>query len=208
MNETCAVPDCNTPSAHAHHLWPRSFLRKQPFEWVEIDGVIIGNRVGLCRKHHAEVTGQVGGYRARISFSQGLFWWEQRVWDNGDGHESWWQRHTHPLTDQPPGVKTLGAERTGRSSAPEAPCPTCGHQRKPVEKRPRRPSKTWVVNVPSDAEVGSDVLDDWIEDLSTLLGFNDQTSRLKRYHALCVLFAWWGQNRQAFARDVTEAQRS
>jgi len=186
-------------SAHAHHLWPRSFLRSQPYEWIELsDGTVIGNRIGLCVRHHGEVTGDVGGHRGRIRFHQGLFWWEEPI------HGSW---HPHgPLSSQPPGAKRLEASvpAASGSNAPVAACPTCGH----VRNRPKhtaRKSKTWTLCVPDDSEIGSDILDGWVDDIAAILGLEDTTSRLRRYHALAVGLAWIIQNRSEFARDIAVA---
>ncbi|MCP6726399.1 hypothetical protein NL526_30540, partial [Klebsiella pneumoniae] len=70
VNPICAHPNCNKRSAHAHHMWPRSYLRGQPYDWVRLpDGTILGNRIGLCVEHHEMVTGEIGGYRARLSWT-------------------------------------------------------------------------------------------------------------------------------------------
>src|SRR4051812_45303724 len=84
LNAMCAAPGCNERAVHGHHLWPRSFLRGQPQDWVQTpDGLVIGNKVGLCVEHHGDVTGDVGGHRARITFIAGCFWWKWLVnpWD-------------------------------------------------------------------------------------------------------------------------------
>jgi hypothetical protein len=66
VNELCAHPTCNRHSVHAHHMWPRSFIRKN-YDWVKLpDGTILGNRIGLCQEHHDMVTGEIGGYRAKL----------------------------------------------------------------------------------------------------------------------------------------------
>ena len=74
----CAAPGCSSPAQQRHHLWPRSFLRGQAYEWVSVDGVTVQNTVGLCVACHLAVTGDVGGHRAHIKYDKGkgLFeWW-------------------------------------------------------------------------------------------------------------------------------------
>lgn len=202
VNEWCAVPLCARASAHAHHIWPRSHLRSQPYEWVELpDGTVIGNRIGLCLQHHNNVTGEIGGYRARILFTAGLFWWE--LPPDGSTPLKVWER-VGPLDPQPPGVPTQRQE----TPAEEAVCPTCGHaKRRRSQNGTPRKSKTWTLTVPDDAEIGTDVLDEWADDLAVILGFHDETSRLRRYHAVVTALAWTVQNREAFVRDLRTASR-
>lgn len=204
VGERCAAPGCPLRSVHGHHLWSRSYLRGQPYEWVRLpDGTVIGNRVGLCVLHHDQVTGEIGGYRARIVFDQGVFWWERRTIDDR------WERDPIPLTWQPPGVVLRGPPAPLQDSQPpEAElCPTCG---KSTHTRPHKPSaprktKEWTLTVPDDAEVGSEILDDWADDISVILGFGDESSRLRRYHAVAVALAWAVQHRAEFVGDLQEA---
>ena len=194
VNEICAEPSCALKSVHGHHLWARSYLRGQPYEWVELsDGTIVGNKVGLCLVHHNQVTGEIGGYRARIVLSSGLFWWEKRV------DEETWVR-VGLLSSQPP-----GARQVPKSAVKSETCPTCGKPKRKREPLPRRRSKTWTVIVPDDAEVGAEILDEWVEEIATILGFGDESSRLKRYHVLSITLAWLAQGWEAFMRDVAEA---
>jgi hypothetical protein len=198
VNEVCAVPHCGRASAHAHHLWSRSHLRGQPYEWVVLpDGTIIGNRVGLCREHHEWVTGGVGGHKARIEFRSGLFYWCERDRDER------WSPLLGLLDPQPPGVRDGSRVIT---PAPEEVCPACGRgKRTKMNGKPRK-TKTWTIDIPDDVEIGSDVLDGWVSDAANLLGFSDERSRLRRYHALAVVLAWWAQNRGNFVDDLKAAQ--
>lgn len=190
------MPGCGNPSAHAHHLWPRSHLRGQPYEWVELpDGTVVGNRIGLCFTHHEWVTGPLGGYKARIRYSSGLFWYEVRA-----SEEVW-----NPLLlldPQPPGVPTAPA---GIPATPDDVCPACGHTKRRRANTPRR-TKEWTLSVPDDAEQGAEVLDDWADEIATLLGFGDESSRLRRYHAVATALAWTVQNRQDFVSDLVAAR--
>jgi len=196
VNEICAAPGCSERSAHGHHLWPRSYLRSQPQDWVELpDGTVLGNKVGLCFGHHDQVTGEIGGYRARIVLASGVFWWEGRVLDGV------WAR-TGLLDWQPPGAASRAVTRTAVNSET---CPTCGKPKRKREPLPRRRSKTWTVTVPDDAEIGAEILDEWVDDIAGILGFEDESSRLKRYHVLSITLAWLAQGREVFQRDVAEA---
>ena len=98
------------------------------------------------------------------------------------------------------------AKRIRRS---EGLCPECGrpvkepHQHEPG---PRRKVTTWGVVVPDDVEVGSDQMDDWIDQFAVLLGFGEAPSRLKRYHVLSLLLAWAAMNQAQFLSDLEEAE--
>jgi len=161
---------------------------------------VIGNRVGLCREHHEWVTGPLGGYKARIAFESGLFWWLEKIYNNGG---EW--THINLLDPQPPGVRDEGRVI---APVPEEVCPTCGHskRRRLTNGKPRR-TREWTLLVPDDAEIGSDVLDGWADDLAILLGFSDESSRLRRYHAVATALAWTIQNRDEFLRDLKTAAR-
>jgi len=201
VNEICAVPGCGRESAHCHHLWPRSYLRGQPYEWVRLpNGIVIGNRVGLCREHHEWVTGPLGGYKARISFESGIFWWLEKIYNDGG---EW--THVGLLDPQPPGAGT-GTAAAARP-APEEACPTCGHVKQRRTNGKPRKSKEWTLIVPDDVEIGSDVLDEWADEIAATLGFRDESSRLRRYHAVATALAWVIQNRQAFLDDLKAARR-
>jgi hypothetical protein len=211
VNEVCAVPGCDRLSQHAHHLWPRSFLRNQPQEWIQLpDGTIVGNRTGLCAPHHDDVSSPVGGHRARIVFSSGLFWWEER-----DRPEPWVAEHRErdgvvvwnrlgALDPQPPGAGQAEAKLVVAEV-----CPTCGHKKRQNGGRPKpaRRTKEWTLVVPDDVEIGADVLDGWADDLAIVLGFEDETSRLRRYHAVATALAWTIQNRDDFVHDLILASR-
>lgn len=197
VGERCSVPDCGHRSAHGHHLWPRSFLRGQPYEYVQLpEGTVIANKTGLCSQHHDEVTGEVGGHRARIVFTSGLFFWEHRrnrlsdIWDR-----------VGPIYPQPSGVST----KVDTPVDTEEVCPTCGHHTKPRKPGPKRESKTWTVDVPTDGELGADVLDEFVLWVAEALGFDDERSRLRRYHALVNLLIWAIQRREEFLADLKEA---
>lgn len=80
----CQVPGCQEPWAHRHHIVRRT-KTGGPQRWVAVDGVVLPNVMGICFRHHEQVTGMVGGHWARIGFPSieeltgGLYrpWW---VW--------------------------------------------------------------------------------------------------------------------------------
>jgi hypothetical protein len=216
VNERCAAPGCGELSRHTHHMWARSYLIGQPKEWVQLpDGTVIGNRIGLCVRHHNDVTGMVGGHRARIVFSSGVFWWEDRLIvtrspslvDNRvelDLDTVVWKR-TGPLVYQPPGIAPVESEPEEQKTEEEV-CPSCGKAKHPKRAPlPPRKAKTWSCDVPDDSEIGADVLDGWVQDIAEILGFEDERSRLRRYHALSVALFWVMQNKTEFEADIKEA---
>ena len=178
-------------------------MRGQPYEWVRLpDGVVIGNRVGLCVAHHDNLTGELGGYRAKLVLDGGLYWYWEALPGNPPGWDCVgmlspsppvWGLHPHDHDDLPAGDV----------------CPECGH----VKTKPRetakpgklRPTKQWTVTVPDDAEVGADLLDDWLEDFSIVFGMEEYSLRLKRYHVLCLLRAATLANRHEIIREISDA---
>jgi hypothetical protein len=239
VNEVCAHPSCGARSAHAHHLWARSHLAGQPYDWVSIPvesggemvgqerRVVLGNRLGFCVDHHNDVTGMIGGHRARIVFEDGIFYWEDR-WTHANAHhhpgggpeeDTIWRR-LGPLTAQPPVAGELHptvleryevgtAEAHGHASEEEeATCPTCGHHKpKPSAAKIGKPrvTKDWTIAVPDDSEVGAELLDEWIEDFAIVFGMSHFTSRLKRYHVLSVLRGVTLAMRSTIIKEVAEA---
>lgn len=197
----CAAPGCSSPAQQRHHLWPRSFLRGQPTEWISVCGVTMQNTIGLCVPCHLAVTGDIGGHRAHIRYDQakGVFEW----WAKGAG-DDWFYvglLKRKGLVDGQPQAK-----RIRRS---EGLCPECGQQvREPHlhEPGPRRKVSTWSVVVPDDAEVGSELLDEWVEQFAVFLGFGEASARLKRYHVLSLLFPWVMMNKESFLEDLEEAE--
>jgi hypothetical protein len=222
VDPICAHPTCGRPSVHAHHLWPRSYLRGQPYDWVEhprLDprdehDMIIGNRVGLCVEHHEMVTGEVGGYRARIVFEGGVFYWHDRVIVTSSASAAKWEgepdriwRNLGPLWGQPPGSMLHGLENAPKNGDV---CPECGkpkHKRPAMPKRAARKTRAWTLTVPDDVEIGAEILDEWCDDIAVILGFSDESSRLRRYHAAATALAYVVQNRADFVHDVVEASR-
>jgi hypothetical protein len=212
VESVCAAPGCGRPSVHVHHLWPRSFLRGQPYEWVGMpDGTVIGNRVGLCVEHHEPVTGMIGGHRAKIVFESGVFWWEEKAPDQPPILVARWVR-TGALVYQPPGAiarehPAIEAVNDGLDEV----CPSCGKPKAPKRKLPRlarRNTKEWTLVVPDDMEIGAELLDTWADDVAEILGFSDESSRLRRYHAIATTLAYVITNRKTFVEDLAKATNS
>lgn len=69
LNKVCAHPFCNVSTKDTHHLFRRQ--GHPDADWVYVDLPDIGwrylpTKVGLCRRHHDDVSGGVGGHRAWI----------------------------------------------------------------------------------------------------------------------------------------------
>lgn len=205
----CASPGCSSPAQHRHHMWSRSYLRGQPNEWVEVGGVTIQNTVGLCVACHMAVTGEVGGHRAHIRYDRerGIFEWWARGGFTSLGEDPAWFMVGYLKR---PGMAD-GQPEAKRIRRSEGLCPECGrpvvdphdHRHKPG---PKRKVVTWGVVVPNDGEVGSDVMDDWIDQFANMLGFGEAPARLKRYHVLALVLAWADMNRAQFLADLEEAE--
>src|SRR5262245_8336098 len=88
LNVICARPGCPHFSTERHHLFPRSWLRGQPYEWVLLpNGQTVPNSVGLCTTHHGHVTGGVGGHKAWIALDEVTF---EFVWCDRDRRREEW----------------------------------------------------------------------------------------------------------------------
>ena len=196
LGRWCVTPRCIQIAQQRHHLWPKSYLRGQPYEWVKVGGKTMPNSVGLCIKHHGMVTGDVGGHAAKITYDERL-----RIFE-------WWEddRNVGALKGQALVEPVPEARRIRRE---EGLCPTCGRaaprERKTVDGHPKRKAKTWGILVPDDEEVGADVLDVYIEDLGVLMGLNADSPRLLRYHVLVPVLEWVTQQKPNFIADWEEA---
>lgn len=177
----CEVPGCKRPVDHAHHLWRRSFLmgpRRQEgrggdFWWVEVpDGEemrVIGNVIGICWRHHDDVTGKIGGHKAAVVYSGGALYWV-------------------PFDSEPPDpsllvdykdlipIRPFDGVRQAPVREPER-CQGCGRRlpRQPRDlakrKSKARRKTRFVVMVPQDSEEdGHALLTSLIDDAAERLG--------------------------------------
>jgi hypothetical protein len=188
------VPGCISLAQQRHHLWPKSYLRGQPYEWVEVEGQVLANSVGLCVLHHNAVSSSVGGHIAHIRYSTvlGLFEWWISIGDEG------WQ-NLGPLKGQGFVPQEPEAARVRKR---EGLCPTCGRpEAKHAKPLPKRKAKEWGVLVPDDGEVGTDILDTYVEDLAVVMGLNVSSPRLLRYHVLVPVLEWVSQMKSEFITD-------
>jgi hypothetical protein len=88
LEEVCSHPYCDVrgrENLDLHELWPRSFLRGQPIEYVELWDykTIVGNQVYLCNSfqngHHQEITENKARIRWLESdgpFPEGFYWYD------------------------------------------------------------------------------------------------------------------------------------
>jgi hypothetical protein len=205
----CANPHCHRIAEHVHHIFRRSSLAGD-FNWVLIDGYLIGNLTGLCVRCHEDVTGPVGGHKAAIRWHRKArkFYWAVV---HGDGGA--WVKYTKvgPLDGQPPTPETLAERTPGQGMDESAHCPYCGQARRRRSQRQgpppggRRRRKNWLVSVPDDAEDGADILDTFVDDLAQLLGAGEWDERNRRYWTLTRALTWIIQQREQFARDHRRA---
>jgi hypothetical protein len=201
LSQWCVVPGCLSLTQQRHHLWPKSYLRGQPYEWVEVAGRVIPNSVGLCVRHHGMVTSPVGGHQAQITYdpATGLFDWSELDWQGE--MKNLGSLRGQALVDPEPEVRRVRRE--------EGLCPTCGHvsreRPKTVDGLPKRKAKTWGLLVPDDGEAGTDILDTYVEDLAVVMGLDPGSPRLLRYHVLVPVLEWVNQNKSAFIADWEES---
>jgi len=220
VDPRCAAPGCISVSQQRHHMWPKSSLQKQPQEWVSLpSGRVVSNGIGLCMRHHALITGPVGGHQASIKMEPDeTFVWLDAEPDPSYGTEVKWINqgllHPQPYSETPVDLEPKRAVKSASHSHPDlAPgetCHSCGYQRPlPRPPGPARKVKSYGIAVPDDAEIGADVLDEWVEQLAVILGFgSDVSQRLVRYHTIVAALAWTMQNRQQFIEDIMEVKAS
>lgn len=191
----CSNPNCRKLAEHAHHIWRRSMLGG-PFDWVEIadpEPTIVGNLTGLCPECHDDVTGKIGGHRAKIEYDRGEFFWALVT---GEG-----THRTGLLRPQPPTPETL-SRASGHSPESDS-CPFCG-QAKRRRVTPRRAGarrrKSWIVKVPDDSEDGAEVLDTLVEDIGLTLGIDPAVSG--RYFILLPVLYHACQSKAALVESL------
>lgn len=199
VGSKCCVPGCNRWADHAHHLWRRSWIGGD-VAWVEYKldgepGILMGNLVGLCYQHHDDVTGGIGGHRAKIAlefaapYSPEFAWWA-----SADVPESWTRLGS--LDPQPPlGAAPPHTPSPDAGSSAER-CPTCGHHRKPKVDLPpgeKRAKKAWQVAVPVDhREDGFEIIETLIASAAEMLGRGEHKSF--RYYTLVEVLAYFVQS--------------
>jgi hypothetical protein len=202
-NSRCSVPGCISLSQHGHHIWSRSYLRGQPYEWVRLqdDGSVVCNTTGLCAHHHDWVTGMIGGHKARVEYVEGVF-----VWQDFDAPELSGPLFPQPVRQGSQPKPHLKKEVAHTHLAPGETCESCGYTKPiPGEPGPKRRAKTWAMTVPDDAEDGAEVLDGWVADFAAVLGLDPASPRLLRYHAVVTVLAWAHINMPLLIKDWQES---
>lgn len=70
----CAHPACwSTWALETHHVVRRTETGG-PARWVLVRGVVLLNERRLCRPHHRELTGELGGHLGWIRYLEGEGW--------------------------------------------------------------------------------------------------------------------------------------
>jgi hypothetical protein len=196
----CQAPGCQRYSDHLHHLWRRSFLGGD-YWWVRLPGgLVVRNIVGLCIPHHEDVTGKPGaGHVAWIRWIPGTqeFRWMEEESTSG----KWRQVGTLSL---PAPIKTASDGTPGREAER---CPVCGKlKRQTVEHEhepgPKRPRKSWTIQVPADEEDGATVLDELVEGCAEVFGHDEYTSKLRRYFTVVAALTVVLQNRELIQVEI------
>ena len=150
----CSNPFCGKPGVDKHHIVRRSELGG-PYDWVEYNGVRIGNVCLLCRECHRGITEN----RTMIQWSiLGYYEWV-------DGPV------VRKLDPHPPVGTTPDMSGGYKPQPPPDVCPECKrpHRRKGANEQ-KRERKSWAVHVPADhREDGADVLDTLLEEARKLM---------------------------------------
>jgi hypothetical protein len=182
----CSNPTCGKLADHAHHIIRRSQLVKH-YDWIAIDGLVIGNKTGLCASCHDDITGLIGGHKAAIRWIEGAFWWcLLRPPERDEPYLP-----VGPLTPQPPTPESLATDDPQASDTGAESCPFCGqHRRRRLTptRVGRRHRKRWTVLVPDEQiEDGADVLDSLIDNLAPLIPHADASATGRYYVVVAAL---------------------
>ena len=182
----CANPNCKGEVSAAHHIASRAVL-SGAYDWIEIDGVIVGNKTGLCYDCH----GLIHAEKAAIRWIEGAFWWCLVTGSKATRNRA--EHPAGPLSYQPPTPDTLAEREAGTPAVESEHCPACGQlkrRRLPSSTPGRRRRKTWIVKVPNmHDEDGAEVLDSMIENLALLVPRGD-AGLAGRYYILVLALAY------------------
>lgn len=161
----CRVPGCRRPATDPHHVIPRG-RTGGPVRYVILDGQVIPNVCGICRRHHDKLTDG----RSTL------------LWDG-----SWWVYASDvrsvtllPFTNAGV-IAALGGKH----------CPCCGRpapKPNPYENRTRDRRQVAMV-VPADAENGAEILESLTEQVAELLGLENTHTPGARYFAVTAALA-------------------
>lgn len=71
LTDVCAIPGCDSKfRLEKHHIVRRS-ATGGPLDYITIDGLVIQNVCMLCREHHDNITGSIGGHKLWIAYGIG-----------------------------------------------------------------------------------------------------------------------------------------
>ena len=193
----CCNPQCGKFADHAHHMWRRSRLGGE-YPWVEIDGWIVANKVGVCAACHDHLTDE----RMSIRLDGRQFSWCIVSGSKTTGDQT--HNPVGLIEPQPPTPELLATLAPDRETGSDEGCPFCGQLKR---RRPRtgalgRRRKTWLVKVPEDAEEdGAEVLDALIDNLAPLIP-NADASTVGRYYILVPVLAYAQMNAKNFVETM------
>lgn len=205
VGPVCSVPGCVRLSDHAHHVVRRSFLAGD-YAWVRMpDKIEIGNLVGLCWRHHKDITEN----QEQITYDKGKFFWT-------DGVPLKTQPPKHTVGDDIllPNIPVLAESELGighvlvEGHDPEI-CPTCKRRiprpKIDTQMEEKKPRATWGIAIPVDArENGYQVLDELLEAAREKLdaaGISYGTSSKVRYHILTATLGIFVSNAEVILSD-------
>lgn len=197
----CSVPGCSSWAQGAHHIASAGGGGLGvAFDWVEIDGTVVGNKTGLCYEHHNVAIHDQA--KAEIKWIDGAYWWclmgGSKLTNDREAHA------VGPLTYQPPTPDSL-VEQTSGPVVESDHCPMCGQtKRRRLSSPPGgRRRKTWIVKVPDEeVEDGADVLDTLVENLALLVP-NADASATGRYYVLVPVLAYATMNTKNFLETMS-----
>lgn len=73
LSGTCAIPGCiDTFKLQKHHIVRRS-ATGGPLDHITIDDLVVQNVCMMCRKHHTQLTGSLGGHKLWVLFEEGAW---------------------------------------------------------------------------------------------------------------------------------------
>jgi hypothetical protein len=78
LGVVCMVPRCSRMATDRHHIFSRAQLGRPADVVRDLDTEErIPNIAAVCREHHRDLTGRLGGHKASIQYDpvQSIFYW-------------------------------------------------------------------------------------------------------------------------------------
>jgi len=168
---------CGGHASEFHHLVPRG----------QRGDDVPANIAPLCRECHRTITDRLKAWEVvAAAIREGLSPLEERYVLAKKGRA--WADRFYP-----------------RDEERQRLCARCRKPRVEHEhekpRLPARPTVDWTLTVPADSEAGRDVLDSLADGLANDLGYSDQSSRLRRYHAVVRALVFANVNRSMFIAE-------